>query len=242
MVPPKQLGRFCIAAIVVCVILIPRWPGIESGYAYLFRAGGNLLFSETFWCWTEGEVHFIDLRDPDQAGAIERAVGAPVGEGFSPTRAEGAKDTLMILINRRLGGSDGLRTSSREGGYIPTALIIVLVLATPLPWRRRLWTLLWGWVLVQLFIVLRLTVTLSEGFSGVKDHTLFHPSEFWGGILSNVQNVLCDDPFVSWVFPVFVWFLVALRSRIWAARPAEQQVENAGKREGKASPRGGARE
>ncbi len=222
MVPPKHLGRFCLAAIVLCAVLMARWPGLEHGYAYLFRAGGNLLFSKTFWFWSNGRVHFIDLYAPDQAAAIERAVGVPVGEGFTPAKAEGVKDTLLILINRRLGESEGMRTSSRLVGYMPTAIIVVLVLATPLPLRRRGWALLWGLVLVQLFIAFRLTLLLLDGgFAAGGDVTLFHPGPFWRGALSNARKIVCNDPTLSWLFPVFIWFLVALRSRMWRSAESE---------------------
>ncbi|MGD2111400.1 MAG: hypothetical protein PVI86_18635 [Phycisphaerae bacterium] len=193
-----------------------RWPGIESGYGSLFRGAGNLLFSHNFWFWSHGEAHFIDLHAPDQAAEIEKAVGAAVGEGYKPARAQGYKDTLLLMVNRKTGKSGGIRTSSRLIGYMPTAIVTVLVLATSLPWKRRGWALLWGVLLIQIFIVFRLTLLLLDGgFAADKGYALFDPSPFWQGAIGYGRTIFCDNPTISWLFPVFVWFLVALRSRLW---------------------------
>ena len=91
-------------------------------------------------------------------------------------------------------------------------MLIALVVATPLSWSRRGWALLWGLLLTHVFIALRLTLTLAAGGFAVPDkaYALFHPGAFWQRILTGGQNVLSDNPTVSFVVPVFIWFLVAL--------------------------------
>ena len=66
--------------------------------------------------------------------------------------------------------------------------------------------------LIHAFIALRLTLTLlANGFAAAKAYALFAPSPFWRGVLTEVEGVLSDDPTVSFVVPVLIWFLVAGR-------------------------------
>jgi hypothetical protein len=152
-------------------------------------------------------------------GDINAVIPGTLPDGFVPPQQAGVKDTLMILMNRRTPASIGqLRTSSRYVGYSPTVIVIALVVATSLPWRRRGWALLWGWLLIQLFVAFRLTLTLTAvGFAAEKDYALFHPGPFWHGALTRMEGIFSDDPTVTFVVPAFVWFLVALRSRIWTS-------------------------
>ena len=205
MLPPKRLGRFFLLLAVVYGVLMAPWPGVTSAYAYLFRAGGNGLFAR-FWFSPDGSVRFLDLR------ALEPGDLAP---GTPPIEASGAFDTVMELSSRRAPGSLGyLRTSSRYIGFGPTAVLIALIVATPTTWRRRAWALLWGMLLVHLFIALRLSLTLAAaGFAADKGYALFHPSEFWRGVLTRAESIFSDNPTVSFVVPTVIWFLVALTGR-----------------------------
>ncbi len=213
MLPPKQLGRFFLVVLLVYAVLMAPWPGLQRGYAYLFRAGGNAFFSHSFW-FSAGKVRFLDLHSSDLVADFNAVIPGKLPPGFEPPGLQGVKDTLMVLMNRRVPASIGqLRTSSRYVGYGPTAVLIALVVATSLPWSRRGWALLWGWLLIQVFIAFRLTLTLTaNGFAAEKDYALFHPNDFWRGVLTRVESIFSDDPTVSFVVPAVVWLLVALRT------------------------------
>jgi hypothetical protein len=210
MLPPKRIGRFFLLAVIIYAALMTPWPGVQRGYAWAFRTGANVVFTH-FWFWPDGRVRFFDLRSPEVEADIRAAV-AGLPPQYSPPRPEGVKDTLMILMNRGVPEIGQLRTSSRYVGYGPTVVIVALVLATPLPWRRRLWALLWGLVWIHVFIVLRVTLTLTAaGFAAEKAYALFTPSPFWRSVLVRLESLVSDNPTVSFVVPAFIWFLVALR-------------------------------
>ena len=124
----------------------------------------------------------------------------------------------MELRSRAAPGSIGyLRTSSRYIGYSPTAIVITLILCTPIAWSRRGRAAIWGLLLVHGFIALRVSLTLAAtGFGADKGYALFHPGPFLRGALSRAELVLSDDPTVSFVVPVFIWFLVTLRPGNWS--------------------------
>lgn len=217
--PPKRLGRFILLFAAVYAPLMVPWPGlhqayagVERAYAWYFRGLGNAAFSETFWLWPQATVHFLDLRSTDLRRQLQRLV-PELPADFEPPTAQGVKDTLMALFNRDARGQFGLlRTSSRYVGYGPTVMIVALVLATPLAWRRRAWALLLGLLLIHLFILVRLTLTVTvNGFAADKVYALFHPGPFWQGVLTRAETMFSDDPTVSFVVPIVVWFVVTLR-------------------------------
>ncbi len=230
MLPPKKLGRFFFLSLAGYAVLMAPWPGLERGYAYVFRNMGNVVFAR-FWFWRDGSVSFLDLHSPDLKSDVRAVVAGRLPPGFTPPPPEDVKDTLMVLINRRTQGSIGqLRTSSRYVGYEPIAVLIALVGATSLPWSRRGWALLWGMLLVHVFVALRVTLTLTvSGFAADKKYALFDPSAFWTSVLTRVESLVSDDPTVSFVVPVFIWFLVALRhsERSAGAQPRPQGKANA---------------
>jgi hypothetical protein len=213
MFPPRKLGRFFLVVVVIYAALMAPWPGVRSGYAYLFRRFGDVMFAR-FWFWPEAGVRFLDLESPEPGDA------AP---GATELRAGGVFDTAMELRSQRAPGKYGyLRASSRYVGYVPTVVLAALVLAAPVPWSRRVRGLLWGLLLVHAFIVLRLTLTLTANcFAAAKNYAVFHPSPFWRGVLTRVESVFSEDPTVSFVVPVLIWFLVSMRRGAWLPDRAE---------------------
>lgn len=190
MLPPRQLGRFFLAVLIVYAVLMAPWPGLEHGYAYLFRSGSNIVFAR-FWFWPDGGVRFLDLK------ALKPGDLAP---GTPELEATGTFDTGMELRSQRAPGAYGyLRTSSRYVGYGPTVVLITLVLATPILWARRGWALLWGLLLIHAFIALRLTLTLSaNGFAADKPYALFAPSALSKDILTWKALFRMIPPSLSW--------------------------------------------
>jgi len=205
MFPPRKLGRFFLTVVAIYALLMVPWPGLKSGYAYLFCRFGDVVFAR-FWFWPEAGVRFLNLES--------LAVG-DTAPGADQLQARGVFDTAMELRSQRAPGNYGyLRTSSRYVGYVPTVVLAALVLATAVPWRHRVRRLFWGLLLVHLFVVFRLTLTLTaNGFAADKSYALFRPSPFWRGALTRMESVFSDDPTVSFVVPVLIWFLVSLRRK-----------------------------
>ena len=110
---------------------------------------------------------------------------------------------------------------------------LALVLAKPLSWKRKGWAVLWGLILVHLFIALRLTLTLlKSGFAADKGYALFELSPFWARVLARVEGVVVDNPTVSFVVATFIWFIVAFTRREWVALREGALGANEGKSKG----------
>lgn len=189
-----------LAAVVYAAMMAP-WPGLERAYASLFRAGGDIAFAR-YWVWPEANVRFLDLRDLSPEDL------PPGGQVF---RVTGAMDTLMELRVRGVSTIGHLRTSSRYTGYSPTVTTLALILAMPLVSWRKVWMLLVSMVLVHAFILARISLTLAAaGFAADKPYALFALSSFWSGVLIRAEMVFSDNPTVSLVVPVLIWFAVSL--------------------------------
>ena len=222
---PKAIARFAILSMAVYALLTWMFPLCEREYAAWFRGTGNVALAR-LWFWPEGSVRFLDLHSSDPIGDISAHLPGKLPRGFKPPEAEGVKDTLLLLQNRETPAHFGLlRTSSRIMGFTPTAVLLSLALATPIRWRRRFWVLLWGLVLVHVFIVARLTVlVVNNGFAADKPYALFHPGRFAIDLLHRLDEVMTDNPTFSYLVPVFLWLVVWMGLELWSSlgrnRPA----------------------
>lgn len=232
MLPPKLLIRFGALVVVFYSLLMIPWPGLERGYAGLFRAGGDALFSR-FWFRPQGKVHFLDLHSPTLFDDLDAVTPGKLPRGVKLPEPEGVKDTLLVLMNGDTPADFGIySTSSRPIGFWPTALFASLMLATPLRWPRKLLGLVLGLVAVHAFIVLRLTIMLlKNGFADpVKKYHLFNPSPFWQDMWRRLDEVFADNPTFAYVAPMFFWLVVVVGLFGWSAwrsKPAALEGEAA---------------
>ncbi len=183
-----RIVRFLVLfAVIFCVLILP-WPGWMEGYMAVFRTMGA-------WCFTrdggEREVLFVDF--PDKA----------------------ARATFMRIeiANRSLLQPDGsgpvrnLDFDVRRLGWMPPALLIALVLASPLPWKRRVVALCWGVLWVQLVVMTFLAFAIWNESSEVGLVTM---SPFWKAIACEWQHNFIAQ--FSLAAPVVLWLLVTFRS------------------------------
>ena len=139
MFPVKRVAGFFVLFLVFYGVLMAPWPGLGGAYAACFRATANLLF------------------------------GSFAGQGsvrFAPAAGRGREaDAEVTFTSPRTGAVGRVPVASRRMGYVPTAMLIGLVLATPLPWSRKVRALLWGFLLINGFVVLRVALVLLHTFS-----------------------------------------------------------------------------
>ncbi len=120
-------------------------------------------------------------------------------------------DTKIVVGARGCRQVGTIGHNSRMTGYLPTVEVIALILATTIPWRRRWRALLWGFVLVNGFIAMRLAITLLHLFSGQWPWALYAPGPFWGRILDGTYEVVGISPMLGFAAPVFIWIVATFR-------------------------------
>lgn len=167
------------------------WTVAGPAYAAAFRTAGGVLFS-TF------------------------GPNATVTFHASAAADETPMDTLARLRNTQSHAIGRLPISIRLLGYLPTALLIALVAATPLPWRKRIAALIVGLIFVNLFIALRVGLLLLATFSGDNELAIISPDGFAASALHWSSEFIATSPTGSWLGPIIIWMAVtgpALRAR-----------------------------
>lgn len=183
MLPLKRTSGFFLLCTLSYGVLMAPWPGVQDAYRAYFRAGGNLIFC---------------------------TVGPAGSVTFEPIATAGTpQDTTLKFARRRPPhhkGSMTLRTN--HVGYRPTAFIIALALATPIPWTRRWRSLVWSLVLVQGFVLLRVELIVLDTFGELAGYS-FGPQT--KTVLHAATSILFKAPGGIYIGPMFIWLAVTFR-------------------------------
>ncbi len=179
--PHRTLLRFFVLLVLIYALLILPWPGVDRGYLVCVCAVGNQFFGTIA---KEGTVVFDS----------------------HPTNNWLCSQTLT----HRGTGKFARRLSLVRPDYLATALVVALVLATPISWRRKSIALLLGLLLIDAFVFWRLWLGLVDTFS---DHqlALIRFTPFWKETVRLAVHIFIGSIEASFIVPVFVWILVTFR-------------------------------
>ncbi len=190
MSPIKRTCVFFFLCVAVYALLVAPWPGVLDAYRAGFRRAGDVLFYR---------------------------VGGGVSVQFKPlvTERVGADTTLKLT---RVGPSPAVKQMDIDAAYLayrPAAFLVALVLATPIPWRRRLFALGWGLLGIHLFVALRVGVQLVAVLSVGDAVSVFSFSPAVTEAVQKIALVLFRAPATSYTAPAFIWLVVTFRRDDW---------------------------
>lgn len=179
----KTILRFFVLALFLYVLLILPWPGVREGYRALYQTTGQALFGRF---GAEGRVRY-EVRPDDELYDLD------------------------VVLGKRGVGEVPAKMDTRRVGYVPVAVIVALVLATPVPWGRKWRALAWGFVLVNLFVVFRSTLQLLYLYGNPSPVRLYELSPFWEAMLARTYELFFVAPACTSVVPALVWVAVTFR-------------------------------
>ncbi|MFA7345639.1 MAG: hypothetical protein WC003_15175 [Terrimicrobiaceae bacterium] len=188
MISTRTILRFPgIFAVIFAVLILP-WLRLGEGDTPVFRTVGT-------WCFSrdEGQREVTFLESPDKS-----------------TRPTYARIEIANRSRLKPDGSGLVRNvdfDARGFGWNPVALLIALVLASPLPWKRRLTALCWGLFWIQFVVMIFLAYIIWNESSEIGLVTM---SPFWKNIASAWQHHFIAQ--FSLAAPVVVWLLVTFRA------------------------------
>jgi hypothetical protein len=183
------VGFLCWFALIFGLLILP-WPGWNDLYGQYFRELGRTAFSR------DGEKRIVRFQHHE------------LQHGFSTL------NTQMTLNNRDLIDKAGkgltatVDLDTRSIGWVPTALTAALILATPVPWRRRWWALFGGLILIHVFILFTLQTWLWNESPELSLTTL---TPFQKEITDNLEYTFLTQLGASFTVPVLIWLLVTFR-------------------------------
>jgi len=166
--------------------LLLSWPVTGPAYCATFRAIGTLVYGSND---RTKEITF---------------------EAFS--QGYHSHYTRVVIVNPAKMKPDGsgpvrnLDLDTRAFGWMPLALLLALVLATPLPWKRRRRALLWGFICQQVFTVAALGFCIWNESSELE---LVHLSGNLKEAFLAVKNLLAGQLILA--VPALVWILATFR-------------------------------
>jgi len=187
------IGFFCVFVLIYVLLMVP-WPGLATAYSGLYRTGAAFLFEPLAH---EGAIRFYPLNDVDD-------------------------DIRIAFYNQDQESPDGKMTpvgfiprNSRHAGYMYIAFLTALVLASPIPWRRKGWALFWGMILIHGYIVFKLAIWIIYGFNK-EPLSLIVLSPFWQRVLLLTIDVFVRNLTFGFIVCVFIWILVSFRREDWS--------------------------
>lgn len=187
MSPRNPIILFLCKFVVLYVLLVLPWPGWDRIYGAYFRTLGRAVFASEH-----------GLRDL----SFET-----MGPDFPHPLY-----TRVVISNRRVIAANelvpvrNLDLDAQAFGWKPTALLLALIVATPLAWRRRGRALLWGLPVAQIIILMFLGFCIWNESTEVGLVTL---TPFWKNFAEGVKGLLVTQ--YDMVMPVVVWILVTFR-------------------------------
>jgi hypothetical protein len=188
----KAAIKFLCLSVLVYGLLMAAWPVVGAVYSKFYRAMGEVLF-----------------------GSFER------GGVVQFSQSEDSKDVIYIIaFNQRRVDKNGnisvmrIYHNIRYGDYMYTAFLTALIAATPLSLRRRGWALVWGLLLMHVFVVLKIAIMILELFKS-EPVSLLILSPLWAGVVDTVYRVITNPLTISFIITFFVWVLVTFRRGDW---------------------------
>jgi hypothetical protein len=185
----NPLPGFLVRLAVIYALLIVPWPGFREGYGrYLQVLGQAVLGTDR----GRPQVRFETVPATERRGLDLRVALA------HPERVD-VRGMVPVQY---------LDLDSRGIGWVPTALTLALIAATPVPWRRRGWALLAGLLAVQAYVLACLAVGASHAAAGFSPAA---PATLWTQVIAALDETLVTQMGASFVVPVLIWILVTLR-------------------------------
>lgn len=186
--PARRIAGFGLRFALAYAALILAWPLLAHVHRPAYCALGNTLFG--------GGEASARFRTIEGAGNLDIEV-----------RLTKRGPPLVSAV---------MKNDSRLVGYMPLVSLVALVLASPIPWRRRRKALLIGLALVTAFVALRMSIPIRRDFSRPDALQVHHPGAFGRWLLDVSERALLDAPASFFVVPVLIWVLVAFRREDWA--------------------------
>jgi hypothetical protein len=179
---PRPILRFLAAFALVYGALIAPWPGWNAAYAAGFR------------------------------GLAQACLGTsgPTVVRFQATPGGGPLDTQIAIFKPAQADAQGrvktrlLRLDTRGVGWIPTAFLVALILASPVSGSRRFRALALGLVALYLYLLLAVRVYIWNA-------TLANAPEALKAVASGLVETMVVQLGPSFVVPAILWLLVTFR-------------------------------
>jgi len=188
---PRVISLFFVRLILWYALFLVLWAAAGNVYIAAYRTIGTSVFRTLFPSW---DVVIEAARRPTDMW-----------------------DSQLVQYNRRTQTRGIQPFGARYQGFAPTSVLMSLILASPLRWRRRGRALLWGLAAVHVWIALSIWLMIVDGYSGANAVAIYSFSPSVDYVLSFVTFLVTASTVPRYALPIFLWALVTFRRGDWAA-------------------------
>jgi hypothetical protein len=188
MLRSKTLLLFLLKAVVLYGLLSLPFSFYDVAYGNMYRKAAGAVFGKFR---DGGFVIFSEGKEPAQTHIN---VGI-----YATMRPDGSCDTETADIN------------TRYLGFIPMILLISLVLASPIPWKRKLIALIAGLILVAMLVMIKQWIALLWLCETNTWMQFPHYTGISKKLLTFANTFMSDSASTVLYFVVAIWLLVTFR-------------------------------
>ncbi len=175
---------FLCRFVIVFTILALPWPGANEAYSRFFRGLSMLVLG--------GESSDRELSFEHPAKGTGRA-----------------SDLRVVIVNSALMNADGsgpVRNLDVGIDQRGLALLVALILATPVSRTRRGWTIFWGAISIHGAMLLILNFLIWRESAEIGLVTL---PPFWKAAADTIRGIAIEQ--IDLGLPILIWILVTFR-------------------------------
>jgi hypothetical protein len=134
-----------------------------------------------------------------------------------PPRETRAPETTIVVANLALRNAQRetparhLDVDLRGVAWVPLVWLAALILASPVPGRRKAVAFFWGMLAIHAFILFSLGVYIVNQSDAASGLHLVELSSWAKELTDELENILITQMGASFVVPVLLWILVTFR-------------------------------
>lgn len=192
---------------------LPASQRVTAGKITAFVVSATLIWALLVWDWSG----FRNLYARSYAQVASDVFGSTMNSAirFLPKPTEAAGMVEMRCTNHLTRQQFSKVQNTRLLAYLPTAGVLALCLATPLPFLCRLRRTLVGLLLVHLFLLARVGIAAVYLLSFGDSQAVMPLSTWLRKAVEGAQFVLVTGLPIGFIAPVFIWLLAMIRPSEW---------------------------
>ena len=183
--PMRTALGMLIKATLIYIALMFAWKPVAPVVAMVFRGTSNIAAAGVY------------------RGAIQiRYTAGAIGNRDA--------DTIIRYQDLKQRVESDIQSSSWYYAFVPMCMIVALVVATPIPWKRRARALALAIVIMLVLMMLGQIVIVYDKLTGVPVGSPIQVGPTWERIIATVASIFAELP-GSFFIPILVYALVTFR-------------------------------
>ncbi|MEM7035894.1 MAG: hypothetical protein AAF570_02870 [Bacteroidota bacterium] len=194
----NPLRKFLVffAGAYLLLLALGSWGGVGSAYKGMVHSFSDRMFGN--W-WSEGYVFVKDGKDPLNEG-MDLAMHLVSRKQFAAAQANKTNVKTITVYQ-----------STWQAGYLITAFFLALVVASPVPTRRKLWSAGIGLVVLTLYVLFRFWINIDYSFQQNPVLDVVHHGEFMQSVMIFLDAFFMKNIVVSFIVPLLLWILITFQ-------------------------------